>query len=59
MKLITYVKETRAEMMHVNWPTRKQTIIYTTIVVVLSLVVAVFLGAFDTFFTYLLDTFVI
>ena len=56
---IQYLKETRAEMKHVTWPTRDQVISYTGIVIALSLVTAAILGAFDALFTYLLETYVL
>lgn len=54
MQLAQYIKETRAELKHVSWPTRKQAIVYTIVVIVISLVTAVYLGAFDYVFTTLL-----
>lgn len=51
MSLTSYLKETRNELSHVNWPTRKQTIAYTLIVIVLSLVTAGLLGGFDYIYT--------
>lgn len=59
MNLLTYLKETKAEMRHVNWPTYRQTVIFTILVVVLSLLVAFFLGFFDFTFSTLLDRFVL
>jgi preprotein translocase SecE subunit len=50
MSITSYLKETRAEFTHVNWPTRRQTIAYTIAVIVISLVVAYLLGAFDSLF---------
>ena len=58
-KITTFVKEARVELRKVNWPTREQTIKYTALVVGLSLVVALFLGALDYLFEYILRTFVI
>ena len=58
MNLINYIKETRAEMTHVNWPSRKQAIGYSVIVVVVSVVVSGFLGLFDYVFSTLLKLFV-
>lgn len=46
-----YLKDTRGEMRHVAWPTRMQTIVYTTIVILISLFVAAYLGFFDYIFT--------
>ncbi|MDO8183733.1 MAG: preprotein translocase subunit SecE [bacterium] len=51
MKLITYLKETRGELAHVNWPTREQAIAYTLIVIGISALVAILLGAFDFIYT--------
>ena len=49
-KLIEYFKETKIELKHVIWPSRSQTIYYTLIVVVLSILVAYLLGIFDFIF---------
>lgn len=58
-KLKKFLLEARQELRHVNWPTRQEAVRLTTVVIVLSLAVAVFLGAFDYLFTYLLRTFVL
>ena len=50
MSISTYLKDTRAEFKHVKWPTTSQTIWYSVAVVVISLVMAYFLGAFDFIF---------
>ncbi|MFA5095467.1 MAG: preprotein translocase subunit SecE [Candidatus Paceibacterota bacterium] len=49
-KITEYLKETKTELKHVIWPNRRQTIYYTLIVVVLSVLVAYFLGIFDFIF---------
>ncbi len=54
MKITEYIKETRAEMAHVTWPTRKQAVLYAIAVVVISVAVAFILGAFDYIFAQLL-----
>jgi preprotein translocase subunit SecE len=46
-----YLKEVRAEIKHVSWPSRNQTIVYTIVVVAVSLFTAVYLGAWDYLFT--------
>ncbi len=53
-KLKTYVQESYSEFRRVNWPTRKETVRLTLVVVILSLGVAFFLGVLDFLFTYLL-----
>jgi preprotein translocase subunit SecE len=45
--LITYLKETQAEIKEVVFPTTAQTITFTLLVVVISLLVAVMLGGID------------
>ena len=54
MKLTEYLKETRNEMSHVTWPSRRQTIAYSSLVIAISLAVAALLGAFDYIFSHLL-----
>jgi preprotein translocase subunit SecE len=51
MSLNTYINETRTELKHVTWPTRKQTIVYSALVIVISLLVAAYVGALDALFT--------
>lgn len=59
MGLGTYLRDTQGELKHVSWPTRKQVVSFTGLVITISILVAAFLGFFDTFFTYLLETFII
>ncbi len=51
MGLIKYLQETQAELKFVKWPTQRQTIVYTALVIIISIVTAVYLGVFDAFFT--------
>ncbi len=55
MNLINYLKETKEELKHVSWPTQKQIMNFTILVIVISIFVAAFLGFFDTIFTRLLE----
>lgn len=52
-KLTEYIKETKAELKHVNWPTKQQALMYTVVVVIVSLLTALFLGVFDSLFAYI------
>jgi preprotein translocase subunit SecE len=54
MKLTEYVQETKAEMAHVTWPSRKQTIGYSVMVILISVGIAAYLGLFDYIFSKLL-----
>lgn len=58
-KITQFLKEAKAELMKVNWPTREQTINYTLIVIGISLAVAIFLGGLDYFFEFLLKIFIL
>lgn len=53
-RITDYFKETRAELRHVNWPTRKQTVVFTVLVVAVSLFTAAYLGVFDYMFSWIL-----
>ena len=55
MGLAQYLKETRAELKHVSWPTRKQVTQFTVVVIVISILTAAFLGLFDGIFKQLLQ----
>ena len=46
-----YFKEVRAEMKHVTWPSRRLTIVYTLVVIAISLGTAVYLGLLDYLFS--------
>jgi len=46
-KITNYFKEVKAEMVHVTWPSRKQTTLFTLVVIILSLAVAIYLGLLD------------
>ncbi len=58
MKITEYIKETRTEMSHVTWPSRKQAISYSIAVVIVSIATALFLAFFDFIFSKLLTLFV-
>lgn len=59
MSLITYLKDTKGELKHVSWPSRRQAIAFTIVVVLISLFVSFFLGFFDYVINLLLAKFVI
>jgi preprotein translocase subunit SecE len=46
-KLISYIKESIAEMKKVVWPSKKQTTTYTIVVIGMSIGVALFFGLLD------------
>lgn len=50
-KLSNYILETKAELKHVSWPTRRQTFMFTILVIFLSVIISVYLGLFDYLFS--------
>lgn len=50
MSISTYLKDTRSEFKNVKWPTTKQAIGYSIAVIVISIVMAYFLGGLDFIF---------
>ncbi len=58
-KATEYLKDTAAEMKHVTWPTRVQSINYTILVIGISVLVALLLYIFDEIFLVLLQKFIL
>ncbi|MFZ6036239.1 MAG: preprotein translocase subunit SecE [Patescibacteria group bacterium] len=46
-KIVSYIRESRDELKKVVWPSRRETIKYTMLVIGISLGVALYLGAAD------------
>lgn len=44
---VKYFREARMELEKVSWPTRKETVMYSSIVLILSLATAAFIGILD------------
>ena len=58
-KVLIYLQETRAEFRHVKWLSRRALAGFTAAVIIISLIVAAFLGAFDFLFSFAIGTFVL
>ncbi len=56
---LRFLQEAKVELLKVNWPNRETIIKYTMLVIVMSLIVALFLGGLDYFFSYLVETFLL
>lgn len=54
-----FFKEVRIEMAKVVWPSRNQLVLYTLVVICLSIGVALFLGALDFGFQTVLTKFIL
>jgi len=51
--IVKYIKETRAELRKVSWPTREEAFNLTAIVVAVTAAMAAFLGVVDYLFSKL------
>ena len=54
MKVIQFIKEARVELKKVNWPTRKELIDSTKVVLITSFLLAAFIGVIDLFLSQLI-----
>lgn len=50
-----YLRDTSGEMKHVKWPTKKQALVYSLLVIGISALVALFVSGADYVFTSLLN----
>lgn len=55
-KVTAYIKSAVSELRKVTWPTKKQTINYSIIVIAMSIGLALFLGLFDYILNILLES---
>jgi preprotein translocase SecE subunit len=53
-RFFTYVGESFGEIKHVKWPTKRETVVYTIAIIIISVVTAYYLGLFDLIFGDLL-----
>lgn len=58
-KINNFFTEVRREIKKVNWPTPKETVRYTLIIISVSIVIAIFLGGVDFLFKSLLEKFIL
>lgn len=54
---ITYVKESKAELDKVIWPTKSSTLRLTLIVITISIIVGIYVAGIDTILTKLTEKF--
>lgn len=58
-KPLLYIKEAKVEVQKVTWPSRKQALQYTTIVIIISTITTLILGGLDILFNYVLTNFIL
>lgn len=53
--IFNYFRESKRELFKVSWPTRKQTMRQSALVLVVAVATAAFLGGLDWLFNYVLQ----
>ncbi|OGD86293.1 preprotein translocase subunit SecE [Candidatus Curtissbacteria bacterium RBG_13_35_7] len=56
---LAYIKESKAELDKVEWPTRKETLRLTILVLVVSVIVGAYVSGLDAIFATLIEKFLI
>ncbi|MEN9338345.1 MAG: SecE/Sec61-gamma subunit of protein translocation complex [Candidatus Parcubacteria bacterium] len=56
--IFNYLKSVKSELAHVVWPTKKATLNHTILVILISVVVAIFLFELDNIFARILNIFI-
>jgi len=54
-KISGFLKEVQSEMKKVSWPTRKETLGSTTVVIVVVLILALFIGLSDVILSKIME----
>jgi len=54
-KFVKYLNDTVVELKQVSWPTSRQALMYTVLVMVISVIVAVYIGFFDVLFVKIIS----
>lgn len=58
-RISKFFSEAKTEFRHVNWPTRQEATRLTLIVIGIAVGLSVFLGAFDSLFSFLIKNFIL
>ena len=58
-KLSSFLRESLREFKRINWPNRKEAMVLMGVVIFVCMVFAIYLGALDFLFVYLLEKFII
>lgn len=58
-RFIQYIKDTKAELEHVKWPTRREAVSFTLMVFFVSIATAIVLGFFDYLLSLVIQKFVV
>lgn len=58
-RLQAFLREAQHEFKRVNWPTTQETVRMTGVVIVMSILIAAFLGAIDLLLIYILNNYLL
>jgi len=58
-KIIRFLREVKIEMKRVNWPSKKEVLNYTLLVLGISIATGIYLGGLDFFFQWVLSNFIL
>ncbi|OGN28701.1 MAG: preprotein translocase subunit SecE [Candidatus Yanofskybacteria bacterium RIFCSPLOWO2_01_FULL_49_25] len=58
-RIIAFLRDVRVELAKVTWPTRRETVQYTLVVIGMGIGMALLLGVFDLLFQTLLQKFIL
>jgi preprotein translocase subunit SecE len=57
MQVFLFLREVRSELEKIVWPTRAETLRLTSLVLILSLIVGIYVGGLDFLFTSIVNSF--
>lgn len=55
MNIVGFLKSVQSELLQVTWPSRKEIIRLTVVVIIISVVIGIYLGLADLMFAKLLE----
>ena len=55
---LNYLKESKAELSKVIWPTRAETVRLTLVVIIVSIIIGAYIAGLDAIFTKITETFI-
>jgi preprotein translocase subunit SecE len=56
-RALDFLKEAKVELKKVTWPTKKETFQYTVLVILVTVIIALFLWSCDLLFSFLIRKF--
>ena len=54
-KIVKFLKEVKSELKKVRWPNQKELIKLTTVVIIVTIIVSIYIGGLDFIFAKLME----